>query len=152
MNGFTIGLEYYKDTEKTKSSLREIDGDRYFDEGEIMKMDKEGFYYVVDRKKDMIISGGVNIYPAEIEQVLFTHPKIFDVAVIGIPDKEWGESVMAIVQLKGGEGATEEEILAFARENLSGYKKPKYVEFMDELPRLPDGKIKKRKLKEQFKR
>ena len=152
MNSFTIGLDYYKDAEKTKSSLREIDSDKYFDEGEIMKMDEEGFYYVVDRKKDLIISGGVNIYPAEIEQVLFTNPKIFDVAVIGIPDKEWGESIMAIVQLKEGESATEEEILAFGKENLPGYKKPKFIEFMDELPRLPDGKIKKRKLKEQFKK
>ena len=150
MNGFTIGLDYYKDLEKTKSSLREIDGDRYFDEGEVMKMDAEGFYYVVDRKKDLIISGGVNIYPAEIEQVLFKHPKVFDVAVIGVPDKDWGESVMSIIQLKDGENATEDEIKDFCKDQLSGYKKPKYIKFVDGLPRLPDGKIKKRKLKEQF--
>lgn len=150
-NGFTMGLDYYKDSEKTKNSLREIDGIVCFDEGEVMRMDEEGFYYVVDRKKDLIISGGVNIYPAEIEQVLFKHPKIFDVAVIGVPDKDWGESVMSIIQLKDGESATENEIFDFCKDQLSGYKKPKYIKFVDGLPRLPDGKIKKRKLKEQFK-
>jgi acyl-CoA synthetase (AMP-forming)/AMP-acid ligase II len=150
MNALTRGLEYYNDPEKTKSALREIDGEMYFDEGEIMYKDDEGFYFVVDRKKDLIISGGVNIYPAEIEQVLYNHPKIFDAAIIGVPDPEWSESVKAVVQLREGESASEEGIISYCKERLAGYKKPKSVEFIDELPRHPDGKIMKRKLREKY--
>ena len=149
-NAMTLGLEYYKDPDKTQKAFRIIDGVPYFDEGEIMLKDAEGFFYVADRKKDMIISGGVNIYPAEIEEVLHTHPKIMDVAVIGVPDDDWGESVKAIVVLKPGESATEEEILEFGKENLSGYKKPKSVDFMDALPRHPDGKLMKRDLRKKY--
>ncbi len=149
-NALTIGLEYYKDPDKTQKAFRIIDGEAYFDEGEIMVKDEEGFFFVADRKKDMIISGGVNIYPAEIEEVLHTHPKIMDVAVIGVPDDDWGESVKAIVVLKDGQTATEEEIMKFGKENLSGYKKPKSVDFFDELPRHPDGKLMKRDLRKKY--
>ena len=102
----------------------------------------------MDRKKDMIISGGVNIYPAEIEEVIHSHPEVMDVAVLGVPDPEWGESVKAIVQLKEGSRVAEEEIIQHCQERLAGYKRPRSVEFMSELPRDPDGKIWKRKLKE----
>lgn len=141
-------LQYYKDPEKTSSSFRLIDGERYFIEGEVAYLDADGFCYIVDRKKDMIISGGVNIYPAEIEEVIHAHPEIMDVAVIGVPDPDWGESVKAIVQLKEGSRVSEEEIIQYCKERLAGYKSPKSVEFMRELPRDPDGKLWKRKLKE----
>ncbi len=141
-------LQYYKDPEKTSSSFRLIEGKRYFIEGEVAYLDEDGFCYIVDRKKDMIISGGVNIYPAEIEEVIHSHPEVMDVAVIGVPDPEWGESVKAIVQLKEGSRIAEEEIIQHCRERLAGYKRPRSVEFMSELPRDPDGKIWKRKLRE----
>lgn len=147
---YTDMLSYYKDPEKTDNSFRTIDGEKYFVEGEVMYKDEEGFYYVVDRKKDMIISGGVNIYPAEIENVIHNHPKVKDVAVIGIPDKEWGEQIKAFIQLKEGESATEDEIISFCKENLAGYKKPKSVEFMSELPRHVDGKIMKQELRKKY--
>lgn len=150
MSILTHYLQYYKDPEKTKMAFREIDGEKYFDEGEIACMDEDGFVYILDRKKDMIISGGVNIYPAEIENVIQSHPKVADVAVIGVPDPEWGESVKALVVLKGGESATEEEIIRYCRERMASYKKPKSVEFVAELPRHADGKIMKRKLKEKY--
>lgn len=150
INPASRALQYHKDPVITKNSFRIIDGERYFDEGEIMYRDEEGFLYVVDRKKDMIISGGVNIYPAEIENVIHSHPKVLDVAVIGIPDSEWGESIMAFIQLKENESALKDEIIEFFNEHLGSYKKPKSVEFVDYLPRHEDGKIIKRELKKKY--
>jgi long-chain acyl-CoA synthetase len=98
----------------------------------------------------MIISGGVNIYPAEIEAALHAHPAVMDAAVIGVPDDEWGESVKAIVQLRPNQRATAEELIAFAGERLAGYKKPRSVDFVDELPRDAAGKLLKRKLREPY--
>jgi fatty-acyl-CoA synthase/long-chain acyl-CoA synthetase len=118
--------------------------------GDVAYFDEEGFYYICDRKKDMIISGGMNIYPAEIEAALERHPRIYDVAVFGIPSEEWGESVHAVVVGKPGEVPTEEEVVAFAREHLAGYKIPRSVSFVDELPRTGSGKILKRVLREPF--
>ena len=118
--------------------------------GDIAYRDEEGFYYICDRKKDMIISGGVNIYPAEIEASLETHPDINDVAVFGIPDEEWGEAVHAIVVLRKGASLTKEQIIAFAREHLAGYKVPRSISFMDEIPRTGSGKILKRDLRKPF--
>lgn len=145
-------LYYYNDSEKTKKAFIDIDGERYFMEGEIAYYDADGFYYIADRKKDMIISGGVNIYPAEIEAVINTHPDVMDVAVIGIPDDEWGESVHAIVELKPGiqPDNKSEELTIYCNEHLAGFKRPKSFEFVDKLPRDTDGKIKKRILKEKY--
>lgn len=112
--------------------------------------DEERYLYLVDRKKDMIISGGENIYPAEIEEVINRHPKVKESAVVGIPDPLWGESVKAFVVLKDGESATEDEIIDICRENLASYKKPKFVEFVDELPRNSMGKILKHLLREEY--
>lgn len=147
---YTDMLSYYNDPNKTSSSFKEIDGEKYFVEGEVMYRDEDGFYYVVDRKKDVIISGGVNIYPAEIENVLYNHPKIKDVAVIGIPDPEWGESVKAFIQVEEGKSATEEEIISFCKDNLANYKKPRSIEFRSELPRHVDGKIMKQELRKEY--
>ena len=112
-------------------------------------MDEEGYLFLRDRKIDMIISGGVNIYPAEIESEFLTHPKVGDVAVFGVPHPDWGEAVMAVVEpAAGSEAGTEleEELRAFAKERLASYKRPATIEFTDEMPRDPSGKLYKRKL------
>ena len=110
----------------------------------------EGFVYICDRKRDMIISGGVNIYPAEIEDVLHRHPKIQDVAVFGVPDDEWGERVHAAVQVRPGHALNAEDVVAFAREHLAGYKVPRQVSFEDDFPRDSAGKLVKRLLREPY--
>ncbi len=118
--------------------------------GDIAYRDEEGFYYICDRKKDMIISGGVNIYPAEIEAALEAHAEINDVAVFGIPDDEWGEAVHAIVVVRTGAALSKEQITAFARQSLAGYKVPRSISFTDEIPRTGSGKILKRDLRKPF--
>ena len=118
--------------------------------GDVAYFDEEGFYYVCDRKKDMIISGGMNVYPAEIEAALEQHPDVFDVAVFGIPSEEWGESVHAVVVCRPGSALAPEQVIAFAREHLAGYKIPRSVSFIDELPRTGSGKILKRVLREPY--
>ena len=118
--------------------------------GDIAYFDEEGFYYICDRKKDMIISGGVNIYPAEIEDVLEHHDDIMDVAVFGVPDEEWGEAVHAVVVVRPGSGLTDAAIMAYGREHLAGYKVPRSVSFMDEIPRTGSGKTLKRELRAPF--
>ena len=128
---------YYKDEEATREVLR----GGWLHTGDLARRDEEGFLYIVDRKKDMIISGGENIYPREIEEVLFNHPKIEEAAVIGVPDPLWGESVKAIIVLKRGETMTEEEVIEYCKGHLASYKKPKWVEFMEGLPRNPSGKV-----------
>ena len=138
--------EYYKDEKSTKKSFK----GGWFYSGDMARMDEDGFYYLVDRKFDMIISGGENIYPAEIEGVLYKHPKIFESAVIGVPDEEWGESVKAVVVLRERETATEEEIVGYCRERLAGYKVPRSVDFIDELPKTDTGKILKKIIKAPY--
>jgi long-chain acyl-CoA synthetase len=112
------------------------------------KVDQDGYFYIVDRKKDMIIRGGANIYPAEIEEVLYAHPKIAEAAVVGVADPVFGEQVRAVVALKKGETATKEEILKFCDERLADYKIPKYVEIWAQLPKGPTDKILKRAIRE----
>jgi acyl-CoA synthetase (AMP-forming)/AMP-acid ligase II len=138
--------EYYKNDDATKEAWR----DDYFTVGDVGYFDEDGYLYISDRKKDMIISGGVNIYCAEIENVIHSHPKVWDVAVIGIPHDEFGEQVHAIVQPKAGESLSEGEIIAWVGENLADYKKPRSVEFRDDFPRDEAGKIRKRELREAF--
>ena len=117
-------------------------------------MDKDGYLYYVGRKpeKELIKSGGENIYPREIEEVIYTHPAVSEVAVIGVPDKKWGEAVKAVIILKQGKHITEEEIIELCKRNLASYKKPRTVKFVKNLPRTPTGKILKRKLREQYKK
>ena len=138
--------EYYKRPDATSSSLH----DGYFSVGDVAYRDDEGYYYICDRQIDMIISGGVNIYPAEVEAVLHAHPAVADAAVIGVPDDQWGESVKAIVQRRPGASATAEELIAFCDARIAGYKKPRSVDFVDEIPREPAGKLLKRKLRERY--
>ena len=118
--------------------------------GDIAYRDEEGFYFICDRKKDMIISGGMNIYPAEIEAVLEGHEKIYEAAVFGIPSEEWGELVHTTVVVQPGQELTEDEIAAYSREHLAGYKVPRSIAFIDELPKTGSGKILKRQLREPY--
>jgi acyl-CoA synthetase (AMP-forming)/AMP-acid ligase II len=138
---------YHEDPEGTKKTIRE----GWLYTGDMAMEDHEGFFYIVDRKKDMIISGGENIYPREIEDVIITHPAIEDVAVIGMPDPVWGESVKAFVVLKEGKVAKEQEIIDFCKGYLAGYKKPKTLIFVPSIPKNPLGKVLKRFLREEGK-
>ena len=118
--------------------------------GDVAYLDDEGYLFICDRKKDMIISGGVNIYPAEIEAVIHEHPGILDVAVLGVPDDEWGERVLAIVQPRADATLDLDELRAFVEERISGYRRPRDYEVRDELPRTESGKLLKRVLRDEF--
>jgi len=140
--------EYYKMPEKTKASFR----GEFFSAGDLVKRDEEGYYYIVDRKDNMIITGGEHVYPSEVEEILSRHAKVRDVAVVGLPDDKWGEAVTAVVVLKNGENATEEEIIKWCRGKVTGYKKPKRAIFINysEMPRAATGKILHRKVRDRF--
>ncbi|MEE8311056.1 MAG: fatty acid--CoA ligase, partial [Candidatus Binatia bacterium] len=118
--------------------------------GDAGRVDDEGFLYIQDRVKDMIVSGGENVYPREIEDVLFEHPGVADAAVIGIPDEKWGEAVKAVVVLKADTSATAEELIEFCSGKLAGYKRPRSVDFIEALPKNPSGKVLKRELREPY--
>jgi acyl-CoA synthetase (AMP-forming)/AMP-acid ligase II len=138
--------EYYQRPDATGKSMH----DGFFSVGDIAYRDGEGYFYICDRQVDMVISGGVNIYPAEVEAALHAHPAVMDVAVIGVPDDQWGESVKAVVQLRPGATATADELIDFTTERLAGYKKPRSVDFVEELPRDATGKLLKRKIREPY--
>jgi fatty-acyl-CoA synthase len=112
--------------------------------------DAEGWFYVVDRKKDMIISGGFNIYPAEVEQALLSHPAVQDCAVIGIPDDKWGEAVLAVIETRAAQSPSEEDLLGHARERVGPIKAPKRIEFVAALPRTNAGKVSRAELRKPF--
>ncbi len=138
--------EYFNKPEATAKNKR----DGFFSVGDIAYRDAEGYYYICDRKIDMIISGGVNIYPAEIEAVLTAHPAVADVAVIGVPDPLWGESVKAVVELRKGASVTAEELIAFCTERIADYKRPRSVGFVAEIPRNPTGKLLKANIRAPY--
>ena len=144
--GPNIMKEYYKNPEGTAQATR----NGWFHSGDLVRRDEEGFIYVVDRKTDMIVSGGENIYPVEVEEVLYRHPKILEAAVIGVHDEQWGEAVKAVVVPKAGETLTEEEVIDFCKQHLASYKKPKSVDFADTLPRNPAMKVLKTVLRERY--
>jgi acyl-CoA synthetase (AMP-forming)/AMP-acid ligase II len=135
--------EYYKDEQYTKEYFL---GD-WLRTGDMGKTDRDGYLYLVDRKKDMIVSGGYNIYSKEVEMILESNEKVSEAAVIGVPDEQWGEAVKAFVVLEKGSAASQEEIIEFCKTRLASYKKPKYVEFVDFLPKNALGKVQKYKLK-----
>jgi long-chain acyl-CoA synthetase len=114
-------------------------------------VDEDGYVVITDRKKDMILVGGFNVYPREVEDILFTHPKVALAAVVGVPDAKSGESVKAFIQLKPGENATEEEIRQFCKENMAGYKRPKMIEFREDIPVSNVGKVLRRVLRDEEK-
>ena len=144
IKGPQIMKGYYKKPAETDEVLK----DGWFYSGDIGKFDKDGYLSIVDRKKDMIIAGGYNIYPLELDNVLFDHPKILEACTIGVPDKYRGETVKAFIVPKKDETLTEKEVIAYCKKNLAAYKVPKQIEFMEELPKSAVGKILRRKLKE----
>jgi long-chain acyl-CoA synthetase len=142
-------FEYHGDKAKTDEAWN----DGFFTVGDAGYLDEEGYLFLCDRKADLIISGGVNIYPAEIESVLILHPKVADVAVFGVPDDDWGESVKAVVQPIEGQGSDEElraDLRAFCQDKLAKYKQPRSIDFALQLPRDPNGKLYKRKLRDPY--
>ena len=143
-NAMMVG--YWHKPDETRDVL--IDG--WLHTGDLGYYDRQGYIYIVDRKKDMIISGGENVYPREIEEVLYQHPAVSEVAVIGVPDEVWIERVHALIVLKKGERATGNEIIEFCKQRLARYKAPKSVEFVESLPKNPQGKILKRELREKY--
>ena len=141
----TVFSEYYKAEEKYREATL---GD-FHTVGDIAYFDEDGYFYIADRKNDMIISGGMNIYPAEIEAALDASPDLYEVAVFGVPDEQWGESVQAYA-VAARDGVTEADVLAFARRHLAGYKVPRSVTFVAELPKTGSGKVLKRQLRDEF--
>ncbi|TGV05167.1 acyl-CoA synthetase, partial [Mesorhizobium sp. M00.F.Ca.ET.186.01.1.1] len=139
-------IGYFRDEEKTQAAF--LGG--WFHSGDLGIMDEEGYITVVDRKKDMIKSGGENVASREVEELIYQHPKVSEVAVIGIPHPYWIEAVAAVVVPKAGETVSEEEMLAFCKERLASFKAPKYVFITDTLPRNPSGKILKRELRLRY--
>lgn len=137
---------YWKQAEATRAVL----SDGWYRSGDVAKRDAQGLYYIVDRVKDMIVSGGENIYSAEVENVLSTHPCVGAVAVIGVPDDRWGEAVKAIVVPKAGMSCEVDDLLAFCRERLAGYKVPKSVDFVDAFPLVASGKVSKKDLRARY--
>jgi long-chain acyl-CoA synthetase len=137
MKGPLIMQGYWNNPQETAGQLR----DGWLYTGDIAVQDEDGYFFIVDRKKDMIIAGGFNVYPREIDEVLFQHPKVQEAVAVGIADKYRGETVKAYIVLKPGETATAEEIIAFCREKLAAYKTPKLVEFRTSLPKSAIGKV-----------
>jgi fatty-acyl-CoA synthase len=143
--GYLVMKGYYKMPERTEEA---IDEDGWLHTGDLAIMDENGYVKITGRAKDMIIRGGENIYPREIEEFLYTHPDISDVQVYGVPDEKYGEQVAAAIQLKPGADTTEEDVREFCRENIARYKVPRYVDFVEEYPMTASGKIQKYKLRE----
>jgi len=120
----------------------------WYRSGDLGKYDKDGYFYIVDRKKDMIVCGGYNVYPREVEEVIYQHPKVMEAAVMGIKDPVRGEVPKAFICLKDGQEMTDQEMIDFLKQRIAPYKVPRNIEFLKELPKSPTGKILKRKLKE----
>ena len=147
IRGECVMLGYWNRPEENEKALF---GDGWFRTGDAGIVDEEGYVYIQDRIKDMIISGGENVYPAEVESAVYGHPDIADIAVIGIPDDKWGEAVKAIVVAKPDSGLTEKDVIDYAKQKIAGFKCPKTVDFIDVLPRNPSGKILRRELRAPF--
>jgi len=137
---------YYRSPAATVEAMR----GGWFHSGDIGVLDADGYLAIVDRKKDMIIRGGFNVYPREVEEILYAHPAVREAAVIGIPDAEHGEEVQAILALKEGAAATADEIVTYCKERMAAYKYPRRIEFRDTLPKGPTGKILKRALRDEL--
>jgi len=146
VKGPNVMQGYYNNPEATAETI--IDG--WVRTGDVGYIDEDGYFFIVDRKKEMIIRGGENIYPREIEEVLFTHPKIVEAAVIGLPDPIWGEEVVAVIVPQPGETLTLEEVQEFCKERLASYKTPREVKLREDLPKTLTGKVIKKALKEDL--
>jgi acyl-CoA synthetase (AMP-forming)/AMP-acid ligase II len=146
VRGDLVMKGYYQAPDKTAETI--IDG--WLHTGDVGHIDGEGYLHITDRKKDMIISGGFNVYPSEVEQVIWGHPAVQDCAVIGVPDEKWGEAVKAVVELNKGQSVTSDELIALCKEKLGSVKSPKTIDFVEALPRSPVGKVLKKDLRAQF--
>ncbi len=146
VRGDIVTKGYWKLPDETANSIR----DGWLYTGDMAVMDEEGYVTIVDRKKDMILTGGENVYSTEVENVLYMHPAILECAVIGVPDEKWGEAVKGVVVLKPGHHATEEEIIRFCKDRIAHYKAPKSIDFMDALPKTGSGKIHKKSLRDPY--
>jgi long-chain acyl-CoA synthetase len=143
IRGPNVMKGYWRNPEATAEVMR----GGWFHSGDLARMDEDGYFFIVDRKKDMIIRGGYNVYPREVEEVLYEHPAVSEVAVVGVPDDSLGEEVAAAVVLRPGADATEDDIRAYVKERVAAYKYPRKIWFPDELPKGPTGKILKREIK-----
>jgi acyl-CoA synthetase (AMP-forming)/AMP-acid ligase II len=146
VSGDIVMKGYYKQPEKTAETI--IDG--WLHTGDVGHLDAEGFLHITDRKKDLIITGGFNVYPSEVEQVIWSHSAVLDCAVIGVPDEKWGEAVKAVIELKPGATANPEEIIALCKDRLGSVKAPKSVDFIASLPRSPVGKVLKKDIRASY--
>ncbi|WP_137822383.1 AMP-binding protein [Pseudomonas sp. D(2018)] len=146
VKGPDIMKGYWQAPELTAEVMR----DGYYLTGDLATVDERGYVFIVDRKKEMIISGGFNIYPTEVEQVLYSLPQVFEAAVVGVPDEQWGEAVRAVVVLKPGESLSAEAIIEYCGRSLAGFKKPRAVDFVKELPKNPNGKVVRRLIREAY--
>jgi len=138
--GYSVMLGYWDDPEKTAEAL---DGEGWMHTGDLAVIDDEGYGNIVGRIKDLVIRGGENVYPREVEEYLYRHPKIEDVTVVGVPDPRFGEELCAWIRLKPGETATDEEVLAFCRGQIAHYKIPRYLRFVEAFPMTVTGKVQK---------
>jgi long-chain acyl-CoA synthetase len=143
IRGFNVMKGYYRRPEATREAIR----NGWLHTGDMGKKDEDGYIFIVDRKKDMIIRGGFNVYPREVEEVLYGHPAVAEAAVVGVPDPEYGEEVKAYLSLRPGARATAEEVLAYCRARLGGHKYPRLMEFLPSLPKGPTGKILRKELR-----
>jgi len=144
VRGHNVMKGYYKKPQATADAMR----NEWFHTGDIATVDEEGYFFIVDRKKDMVVRGGFNVYPREIEEVLYQHPAVREAAVIGIPDPKMGEEVKAYVSLKPDTEATPTELQQFVKERIAAYKYPREVEIIADIPKGPTGKLLKRELRE----
>src|SRR5207302_2751172 len=146
IRGHNVMKGYYKKPEATAEAFK----GGWFHSGDMGYEDEEGFFFIVDRKKELIIRGGFNVYPREVEEVLYAHPAVQEAAVIGVPDERLGEEVAAVVAVKAGQSVTEEELIAYTKERVAAYKYPRSIRFLETLPKGPTGKILKKELKQQI--
>ncbi len=146
IKGDAVAKGYWNKPEETATEFE----DGWWHTGDLARVDEDEYIHIVDRKKDMILSGGMNVYPREIEDVLYAHPAVLHAAVIPVPDEEWGESVKAVIVPRPGAKVTEEEIIGFCKQNLASYKKPRSIDFVETVPINPQGKIMKRELRDMY--
>ncbi|MBI3782199.1 MAG: AMP-binding protein, partial [Deltaproteobacteria bacterium] len=146
VNSPALNFRYRDADQKNRAAFR----DGFFTAGDLGYVDDDGYLYIADRRTDLIISGGANIYPAEVEAVLMQHPAVADVAVVGIAEAEMGKAVVAVVELRKGMTTTPADLVAFTRNNLAHYKCPRRIEFVDALPREPSGKVRKHELSQTY--
>jgi acyl-CoA synthetase (AMP-forming)/AMP-acid ligase II len=146
VRGEIVTQGYWKLPEETQKAIR----DGWLYTGDLAVIDHEGYVTIVDRKKDMIVTGGENVYSTEVEHTLYKHPAVLEAAVIGVPDEKWGEAVKAVLVRKEGQTATEQEIIEFCKGHLAHYKSPQSVDFVDSLPRTGSGKIHKKTIRDRY--